>query len=125
MSYNRTPTLNCETNPNSDCAVEAALAIVGGKWKLKIYKAIRSNEVMRFHEIRDAIGNISEKTLTAQLREMEEDGLLIRNVYPQVPPKVEYSLTELGRSLETVFLVLDNWGKDYIRNRAAQTIEQP
>jgi len=118
MSYNRTPTLNCETNPDSDCAVEATLAILGGKWKLKIYKAIRSNEVMRFHEIRDAIGGISEKTLTAQLKEMEEDHLLIRNVYPQVPPKVEYSLTELGKSVETVFQTLENWGKSYIGKRA-------
>lgn len=76
MSYNRVLTLNCETNPNVDCVVEAALAILGGKWKLKIYKAIRFDEVMRFYEIRDPIGDISEKTLIAQLREMEADGLL-------------------------------------------------
>jgi len=120
MSYNRIPTLNCETNPNADCAVEAALAILGGKWKLKIYKAIRFNEVMRFHEIRDAIGDISEKTLTAQLREMEADGLLTRQVYPQVPPKVEYSLTELGKSLESVFEVLEGWGRSYINKRNRQ-----
>lgn len=122
MSYNRVPTLNCETNPNADCAVEAALAILGGKWKLKIYKAIRFHDVMRFHEIRDAIGDISEKTLTAQLREMEADGLLTRHVYPQVPPKVEYSLTELGKSLESVFEVLDAWGKNYIKERNRQEV---
>jgi DNA-binding HxlR family transcriptional regulator len=117
MSYNRALTLNCESNPNADCAVEAALAILGGKWKLKIYKAIRFREVMRFYEIRDAIGDISEKTLTAQLREMEADGLLTRHVYPQVPPRVEYSLTELGKSLESVFEALDVWGKNYINER--------
>lgn len=120
MSYNRVPTLNCETNPNADCAVEAALAILGGKWKLKIYKAIRFKEVMRFHEIRDAIGDISEKTLTAQLREMEADGLLTRHVYPQVPPKVEYSLTALGKSLEGVFEALERWGRNYINERNKQ-----
>jgi len=117
MSYNRISTLDCENNPNSDCAVEAALAILGGKWKLKIYKAIRSNEILRFSELREKLGEISDKTLSAQLREMEEDQLLIRIVHPEVPPKVEYQLAELGKSLESVFLALDNWGKSYIKNR--------
>jgi DNA-binding HxlR family transcriptional regulator len=117
MSYSRIPTLNCENNPNSDCAVEAALAILGGKWKLKIYKAIRSNNVLRFSELRHAIHDISDKTLTAQLREMEQDGLVTRIVYPEVPPRVEYQLTALGSSLETVFLALDSWGRDYINNK--------
>lgn len=117
MSYNRIPTLNCENNPNSDCAVEAALAILGGKWKLKIYKAIRFNDVMRFSELRQSIGDISDKTLTAQLREMEQDNLLTRIVYPEVPPRVEYQLTDLGKSLESVFSALDAWGKNYISNR--------
>ena len=117
MSYDRILTLNCENNPNSDCAVEAALAILGGKWKLKIYKAIHFNAIMRFSELRQAIGQISDKTLTAQLREMEQDGLLTREVYPEVPPKVEYQLTDLGKSLEPVFSALNMWGKDYINNR--------
>ena len=117
MSYDRIPTLNCENNPNSDCAVEAALAILGGKWKLKIYKAIHFNSVMRFSELRQSIDQISDKTLTAQLREMEHDGLLTRMVYPEVPPRVEYQLTELGESLEAVFSALNIWGKDYINNR--------
>ena len=123
MSYNRTPTLDCERNPNADCSVEAALAILGGKWKLKIYKALRLNDTLRFHEIRDAIGNISEKTLTAQLREMEADQLLTRHVYPQVPPKVAYSLTTLGRSLESVFAALDAWGRSFIRERDQQAVD--
>lgn len=117
MSYNRNPTLNCETNPYADCAVDAALSILGGKWKLKIYKAIRFNEVLRFSEIKAALHEISDKTLTVQLREMEEDNLLIRIVYPEVPPKVEYKLTDLGKSLESVFKALDDWGKEYIKNR--------
>jgi DNA-binding HxlR family transcriptional regulator len=117
MSYNRISTLDCENNPNSDCAVEAALAILGGKWKLKIYKAIRTNEIMRFSELREKLNEISDKTLTMQLREMEEDHLLIRIVHPEIPPKVEYKLTDLGKSLETVFLALDNWGKSYINQR--------
>jgi DNA-binding HxlR family transcriptional regulator len=117
MSYQRLPTLNCENNPDADCAVEAALAILSGKWKLKIYKAIRLREVLRFNEIAGAIPQMSDKTLTAQLKEMEADGLLIRQVYPEVPPKVEYRLTPLGRSLESVFTALDHWGKAYLDQR--------
>ncbi|MBO9151335.1 winged helix-turn-helix transcriptional regulator [Chitinophaga sp. GCM10012297] len=114
MSYQRIPTLNCETNPDADCSVEAALAVLGGKWKLKIYKIIRANEVMRFNELAGAIGRISDKTLAAQLKEMEADGLLIRRVYPEVPPRVEYCLTELGRSLAGVFSALEGWGRQYL-----------
>lgn len=114
MSYSRIPTLNCENNPNADCAVEAALAIIGGKWKLKIYKALRTGGVLRFSELREALGDASDKTLTAQLREMEKDGILTRIVYPEVPPRVEYGLTETGRSLEAVFLSLEQWGRLYI-----------
>ncbi len=117
MSYNRISTLDCENNPNPDCAVEATLAILGGKWKLKIYKAIRFNTVMRFNEIRNVIGDISDKILTAQLKEMEEDGLLKRQVFGEVPPRVEYSLTALGGSVEQVFSALDAWGKRYIADR--------
>jgi len=117
MSYNRNSTLSCENNPNSDCATEAALAILGGKWKLKIYKAIHFNNIMRFSELRQFLEQISDKTLTAQLREMEQDGLLTRIVYPEIPPRVEYELTELGVQLEPVFFALDNWGKAYIQNK--------
>ena len=123
MSYNRLPTLNCGTNPNADCAVDAALAILSGKWKLKIYKALRSNETMRFNEIRNAIAQISDKTLAAQLKEMEEDGLLTRKVYPEVPPTVEYTLTPLGQSLENVFTALENWGRTYIKEKDHQSVE--
>lgn len=118
MSYNRPMTISCETNKDADCSVDAALAILAGKWKLKIYKAIHFSGALRFSEIRDSIILISDKTLTAQLREMEEDGLLTRTVYPEVPPRVEYRLTKLGESLELVFHALDGWGKSYIQNRS-------
>ena len=117
MSYNRAVTISCDTNTNSDCTVEAALAILSGKWKLKIFKAIQIQGASRFTEIRNAIEHISEKTLTAQLREMEADGLLSRMVYPEVPPKVEYRLTQLGESVEAVFKALDSLGKNYIQSR--------
>lgn len=117
MSYSRKSTINCENNPESDCTVEASLSILGGKWKLKIYKALRSGRHLRFTEIKDSLNPISDKTLTAQLREMEEDKLVIRKVYPVVPPKVEYHLTDLGNSLEGIFLALEEWGKAYIIQR--------
>ena len=117
MSYNRQITLSCENNPDADCAVEAALSIVGGKWKLKIYKVLRAGAPVRFSAISKNLAGISEKTLTAQLREMENDGLIRREVFAEVPPRVEYHLTKLGHSLSSVFESLDNWGREYIRQK--------
>lgn len=114
MSYNRQVTINCENSPNAECTVEAALSIVGGKWKLKIYKALKNGMPQRFSSLGKALGSISEKSLAGQLKEMERDGILTRIVYAEIPPRVEYELTELGRSLESVFDSLDNWGKAYI-----------
>ncbi|MGS2738927.1 winged helix-turn-helix transcriptional regulator [Sinomicrobium sp. M5D2P17] len=117
MSYSRRTTINCENNPEADCTIEASLSILGGKWKLKIYKALRPGKPLRFTEIKTIMDPISDKTLSAQLREMEEDHLLAREVFPVVPPKVEYRLTDMGRSLESIFVALEEWGKNYIRQR--------
>ncbi|RFZ91195.1 transcriptional regulator [Mucilaginibacter conchicola] len=114
MSYNRHETLDCKRNPNKDCGVEAALAIISGKWKLKIFKALRQGAPVRFSLLKKELNDISEKTLAAQLREMEHDGLLTRVMYAEVPPRVEYSLTELGQKLEPLFLSLENLGLAYI-----------
>ena len=122
MSYNRQTTVNCENNPEADCTVEAALSIIGGKWKLKIYKALRNGTPLRFSTLRKDLGEISEKTLTAQLREMEKDGIVTRVIYPEVPPRVEYDLTALGHTLEMVFSSLDNWGKAYIRQKSTEEV---
>jgi DNA-binding HxlR family transcriptional regulator len=120
MSYNRQTTLNCENNPDADCAVEAALSIIGGKWKLKIYKSLRSGEPIRFSNIHKALKDISEKTLSSQLQELEQDGIISRTAYPTLPPKVEYQLTELGFALESIFISLNKWGKDYINNKSVK-----
>ena len=117
MSYNRQITINCENNPDAGCTVEAALSIIGGKWKLKIYKVLKNETTLRFSMLSRSLGNISEKTLTAQLREMERDGILTRTIYPEVPPRVEYHLTPLGKSLTQVFTALDSWGKEYISQK--------
>lgn len=95
------------------CAVEAAVGLIDGKWKSVILYHLLSG-TLRFSEIRRIIANVTPRMLTNQLRELEEDGLIIRTVYAQVPPKVEYSLSPLGRSMEPVLLALKGWGDAHI-----------
>lgn len=91
------------------CSVERALNLIDGKWKIVIlYKLLRGT--LRFNEIRRRIPAVTQRMLTRQLRELEADGLLIRTVYAQVPPRVDYSLSARGRSLEPVILALKEWG---------------
>jgi len=118
LAYNRTLRSEWAKNPDV-CAVELALASISGKWKLRIYDVIRKEQPIRYCLINNLVDNISEKTLTAQLREMEQDGIVTRVVYPEVPPRVEYQLTALGRSLQTVFDALNSWGKAYIEDKDA------
>ena len=94
------------------CPVETTLTLISSKWKVLIVRDLLAG-TKRFGELQRSVGNVSQKVLTAQLREMEEDGLVDRKVYPEVPPRVEYSLTELGRSLEPVLSALWNWGEAY------------
>ncbi|MGH3822779.1 MAG: winged helix-turn-helix transcriptional regulator [Pseudonocardiaceae bacterium] len=94
------------------CTVEAAMEVVGGKWKLAILKHLFTG-TQRFGELSRAMPSVTPRMLTRQLRELEADGLVRRTVYPQVPPKVEYSLTEIGRSLEEIAGLLEDWGRQY------------
>ena len=94
------------------CPVETTLTLISSKWKVLILRDLLGG-ARRFGELRRSVGGVSQKVLTAQLREMEEDGLVDRKVYPEVPPRVEYSLTELGRSLEPVLSALWTWGEGY------------
>lgn len=91
------------------CAVEAAIGLIDGKWKSIILFHLLSG-TLRFSEIRRQIGTVTPRMLTNQLRELEEDGLITRKIYPQVPPKVEYSLSDLGRSMEPILTALKIWG---------------
>ncbi len=95
------------------CAVEAAIGLIDGKWKSVILFHLMER-TMRFNEIRRQIPAVTQRMLTNQLRELEEDGLITRKVYAQVPPKVEYSLSPLGRSMEPVLLALKSWGDAHI-----------
>ncbi|MBS8259367.1 transcriptional regulator [Roseibium polysiphoniae] len=91
------------------CAVEATLSLIDGKWKgVVLYHLLDST--LRFNEIRKKLPSVTQRMLTNQLRSLETDGLIERKVYPVIPPKVEYSLTERGRSLEPVIMALKNWG---------------
>ncbi|MFD1424537.1 winged helix-turn-helix transcriptional regulator [Laceyella tengchongensis] len=91
-------------------AVETTLKVIGGKWKLVILCHLLDG-VKRFSELKRSMPNITQKMLTQQLRELEQDGLVHRQVYCQVPPKVEYSLTEYGKSIKEVLDVLNGWGR--------------
>jgi DNA-binding HxlR family transcriptional regulator len=93
--------------------VQATLKVLGGKWKLLILWHLR-NDVKRFGELKRLMPEITEKMLIQQLRELEKDAIVHRQVYPDVPPKVEYSFTDYGRSLEPVLQVLCNWGEAHL-----------
>lgn len=94
------------------CPVETTLTLIGDKWKVLILRDLMPG-TKRFGELKKSIGSVSQKVLTAQLRDMEESGLVERTVYAEVPPRVEYSLTELGRSLKPILDSLWNWGEEY------------
>ena len=96
------------------CGIEAALDVIGGKWKAAIVWHLDSSP-LRFAQLRRAIPGITEKMLIQQLRELVADGLVHREDYREVPPKVEYSLTEFGRSLRTVLVPLCDWGSQHMR----------
>lgn len=94
------------------CPVEATLMLIGDKWKVLILRDLMPG-TKRFGELKRSIGSISQKVLTAQLRDMEKKGLVNRKVYAEVPPRVEYSLTELGKSLHPILDAMRIWGENY------------
>lgn len=99
------------------CPVETTLMLIGSKWKVLILRDLMPG-TKRFGELRRSIGSVSQKVLTAQLRDMEACGLVDRRVYAEVPPRVEYSLTELGRSLRPILDAMWAWGEAYkVKNR--------
>ena len=92
------------------CPVETTLTLISSKWKILILRDLMPG-TKRFGELKKSIGGVSQKVLTAQLREMETDGLVRRTVYPEVPPRVEYTLTALGRSLKPILDAMWDWGE--------------
>lgn len=95
-----------------DCPVETTLTLISDKWKVLILRDLMPG-IKRFGELKKSVGNVSQKVLTEKLRQMEESGLLVRTVYPEVPPRVEYALTPLGRSLKPILDAMQAWGEQY------------
>ncbi len=94
------------------CPVATTVQLIGSKWKLLIIRNLRARP-WRFNELKKSLEGISQKSLTDSLRSLEEDGLIIRTVYPEVPPRVEYSLSELGETMRPILDAMENWGLSY------------
>lgn len=114
MPQRKHKTLDC----GPGCPVEGALQLIDGKWKGVILYHLLEN-TMRFNELRRKLPNVTQRMLTHQLRELEADGLIHRQVYAEVPPRVEYSLTPRGRSLQPVIAALKAWGDTHVLGQAA------
>ena len=95
-----------------ECPVATTVSIIGSKWKLLIIRNLLGRP-WRFNELKKDLEGISQKVLTDSLRSMEEDGIIIRTVYPEVPPRVEYALSELGESMRPILDAMQKWGADY------------
>ena len=102
--------------PKDNCPVEATLDLIGGKYKALILWHL-SDGTLRFSELRQRIPKATPKMLTQQLRELESQALVHREVYPVIPPKVEYSLTETGKSLLPILVAMRDWGAEYLRSK--------
>ena len=96
-----------------NCGFELTLDVVGGKWKGLILWKLQEKEVLRYGELSREVKGITQKMLTQQLREMEENNLIVRKEYSQIPPKVEYSLSEYGKELSNIFIAMKDWGVKY------------
>ena len=105
-----------------DCPVEATLDVIGGKWKVVILFHLTHDGTHRFAVLRRKIPGVSERMLTQQLRELEDDGIVHREVYPEVPPKVEYSLTEYGKTLRPITEVMCEWGQRHVKRTKAKKV---
>jgi len=98
------------------CHMEVTLELIGGKWKLLLLYKLGENGVMRFNELGRLHSRLTQKMLAQQLKELEADGLVHRESYNQVPPKVEYSLTDQGRGLLPIMEAMIEWGRDYLES---------
>ncbi len=105
-----------EETPEYICGVAVTLDLIGGKWKGVILWHL-SHKTLRFSQLKRRLSGITQKMLTQQLRELERDGLIHRKVYAEVPPRVEYSLTDLGHTLQPTLQQMCDWGKTYIDNK--------
>lgn len=111
MPADRNNKVSCH---NYRCEIEVTLEVIGGKWKSLIIWTLGLHDVIRFNEFKNLIPEISQKMLTQQLRDLEKNNLVHREVYNQVPPMVEYSLTDMGKKLLPILKEMDLWGKEFV-----------
>jgi DNA-binding HxlR family transcriptional regulator len=98
------------------CPIEASLDVIGNKWKgVILYHLMKGRK--RFNELKRLIPSVSQRMLTHQLRELEQDNVIVREVYPEIPPRVEYSLSDLGKNLQPILSALEDWGRQVMRLR--------
>jgi DNA-binding HxlR family transcriptional regulator len=105
---------------DGECVVDAALDLIGGKWKGMIVYQLLSTDSLRFNALKRHVGDITQRMLTTQLRELADDGLVSRTVYAEVPPRVEYRLTEAGKALAPVVMALKQWGEAHLLATGAE-----
>lgn len=110
-------------NKSYRCFFELTLSVIGGKWKLIIIYHLSLNGTMRFSELRRGLPDITERMLVKQLRELEHDGIVHRQVFTTVPPRVDYSLTDTGRKLLPVLHQLSHWGEEYEKEMAGTVFD--
>lgn len=108
---NSTNSIN-ENYLNANCGITHTLSKIEGRWKINILAFLLNEKRMRYVALREKLPGVSEKVLSAKLKELEADGLITRIVYQQVPPKVEYEVTELAHSLTKILFLMDEWGED-------------
>ena len=114
----------CEYDGDRACAVEAFLDVLGGRWKGMILFHLLAG-TRRFGELRRLLPHVTQRMLTAQLRELEKDGIVNRKVYAEVPPKVEYSLTPMGKRLDPILRVMGEWGDEYMTKHGEPARPEP
>lgn len=110
----------CKVYDAINCPVTATMGVIGGKWKVILINAISQHEPARFGVLKRKLLGITQTMLTSQLRELEEDGIISRTIYAEIPPRVEYRLTEFGKSLEPILVAMANWGTKYKALQAPQ-----
>ncbi|MBD2492854.1 helix-turn-helix domain-containing protein [Nostoc sp. FACHB-280] len=110
-----------ESDRRLTCEVETTLKVIGGRWKVLIIRELITG-VKRFGELQRSLPGITQKMLTQQLREMEEDGIVHRQVYAEIPPKVEYSLTNLGESLKPILYAMHDWAVEHFQQNSGVRI---
>ena len=102
------------------CPVATTVGLIGNKWKLLIIRNLLAQDKVRFKDLKNGIDGISQKVLTDDLRSLEADGLIVRTVYQEIPPRVEYEVSELGKSLKPIIDAMATWGTEYLESKNKQ-----